>query len=96
MQYRYLGNSGLQVSVLGFGNMVNCNDHDEEENVNIIKKAIELGINFFDTAEFYHFGTAETSLGRQLRKAGVKRENIVITTKLFSLEHEDKSLDKMG
>ena len=96
MQYRYLGNSGLLVSVLGFGNMVNCNDADEEENVKIIKRAVEMGINFFDTAEFYHFGRAETALGRQLKAAGVKREDIVVTTKLFRLEHEDKSLDRMG
>lgn len=51
MEYRYLGKSGLQVSCLGFGNMVNFRPEDEVENVAIIKTAYDAGVNFFDTAE---------------------------------------------
>lgn len=57
MEYRYLGNSGLKVSVLSFGNWLNSN---EEGNYNLtrdaIKKCYEAGVNFYDTAEIYGFG----------------------------------------
>jgi hypothetical protein len=56
MEYRYLGNSGLSVSVFSFGNWLNSNN---EENYNLTKDAIkkchDAGINFFDTAESYGF-----------------------------------------
>ena len=64
MQYRNLGKSGLQVSVIGFGNMINNKLEDEEVNTAVIKKAVESGINFFDTAEMYSNGFCESSLGR--------------------------------
>ncbi len=57
MLYRYLGNSGLRVSVLSFGNWLNSN---KPEDYQITKDAMKLcfdaGINFFDTAEIYGFG----------------------------------------
>lgn len=65
MIYRYLGNSGLKVSALSFGNWLNS---DVEDNYEItrdaIKKCLEYGINFFDTAEIYNKGSAETQMGR--------------------------------
>jgi len=76
--------------------MVNCNDHEEEINVAIVKRALELGINFFDTAELYHFTRAEPALGRHLRKAGARREDVVITTKLFSHVEENPEGNKMA
>ena len=66
MEYRFLGNTGLQVSLIGFGNMINYVKDDEETNTAIIKRAIELGVNFFDTAENYGAGQAEEALGRIL------------------------------
>lgn len=51
MIYSPLGNTGLQVSKIGFGNMVNFKEEDEKENIEIIKTCFEAGINFFDTAE---------------------------------------------
>ena len=49
MEYRYLGNTGLRVSVLSYGNM---NDNANEQLVeDVVKRCLELGINFFDTAE---------------------------------------------
>lgn len=56
MLYRFLGKSGLEVSALGFGNMINFDPKDEETNIAIVKRAFELGINFFDTAENYGAG----------------------------------------
>ncbi len=77
MVYRYLGNSGLKVSVLGIGNWINVNEDYES-----FKLAYENGINFFDTAEVYGFGKAETTLGENIKRLNVRREDIVVTTKI--------------
>lgn len=61
MRYRYLGNSGLKVSILGFGNWLNSNNSDNYSlTKDAIKKCFDSGINFFDTAEIYGFGEAES------------------------------------
>ncbi len=83
MEYRYFGKSGLKVSVLGFGNMAN-DDKSKEENIEIIKSAFDLGINYFDTAEFYNDGKAEECLGISLKKYNIPRDEIVISTKIYS------------
>jgi len=49
----------------------------------MIKKAWDLGINFFDTAEVYGRGEAEIQLGKALKALGVPREDLVISTKVF-------------
>ncbi len=51
MEYRYLGNSGLKVSVIGYGNYINNTADIEEKSYQLLKKAYDLGINFIDTAE---------------------------------------------
>ncbi len=48
-----------------------------------LKRSIELGINFFDTAEMYGAGDAEFVLGNSIKEIGAKREELVIATKLF-------------
>ena len=54
MIYRYLGNSGLKVSVISYGNWVNSNDPSAQAfTTECIKESFEHGINFFDTAEVY-------------------------------------------
>jgi len=84
MEYRYLGNTGLRVSAISFGNMVNHMVEDPQASTNeIVKKCIEYGINFFDTAESYSNGMAEVYLGQAFIDLKVKREDIVVTTKLF-------------
>ena len=80
MEYRYLGNTGLKVSVLGFGNWVN--NADEKLTIDSVKVALEHGVNFFDTAESYGFGRAETFLGKAFKELNVPREKIVVTTKI--------------
>lgn len=84
MIYRYLGNSGLKVSALSFGNWLNS---DAEENYEVtrdsIKRCLEHGINFFDTAEIYNSGSAEKLMGKAFKELGVKREDIVVSTKLW-------------
>ena len=82
MEYRYLGNSGLRVSVLGWGSMMMAND-THENNVNAIKTLISHGVNFFDSAEIYDMGKCETALGKAIKELNIPREKIVVTTKIF-------------
>ena len=78
MQYRYLGNTGVQVSPLCLGTMMFGGQTSEEDSMAIIDKAIDLGINFIDTADMYNAGESEAVLGRALKG---RRENIVVATK---------------
>ena len=81
MEYRYLGNSGLRVSVLSYGNW--CEHDDDKRTVECVKTSLEHGVNFFDTAEIYGLGVAETTLGKALKELNVPREKIVVSTKIF-------------
>ena len=82
MEYRYLGNTGLRVSALGWGSMMMGSD-THENNVNAIKTLFSHGINFFDSAEIYDFGKCESALGAAIKEAKIPREKIVVTTKIF-------------
>jgi voltage-dependent potassium channel beta subunit len=81
MEYRYLGPTGLRVSVFSFGNWVN--NEKDKLTVDSVKFCLEHGINFFDTAESYGLGMAETSLGKAFKELNVQREKIVVTTKIY-------------
>lgn len=95
MEYVKLGNTGLDVSKICLGCMSFGDSekwiHDwvlnEEDSRKIIKKALDLGINFFDTANIYSMGTSEEYLGRAL-KDYAKREEVVIATKIYNRMHE--------
>ena len=82
--YRNLGNTGLRVSLLSYGNYLNANKPEEEKRcIDTIKKCWELGVNFFDTAEIYGYGSAEVALGKAIKEIGCPRDEIVISTKLI-------------
>jgi len=90
MEYLKLGNTGMDVSKICLGCM-SFGDAStgfsgwtlkEDESNSIIKRAVELGINFFDTANCYSFGTSEEYLGRALKEY-TKRDETVIATKVF-------------
>ncbi|MGB7874860.1 MAG: aldo/keto reductase [Anaerolineales bacterium] len=89
MQYVNLGNSGLKVSRLCLGMMTYGTSNwrpwilDEEDSRPFIKKALDAGINFFDTADMYSKGVSEELTGKLLREFGVVRENVVIATKVY-------------
>ncbi|MGE5494220.1 MAG: aldo/keto reductase [Burkholderiales bacterium] len=95
MEYVRLGKSGLKVSRLCLGCMsfgvaerwIHPWVLDEEHSRPIIKKALEAGINFFDTANVYSDGTSEEILGRAL-KDFADRDKIVIATKVFFRMHD--------
>ena len=85
MEYRFLGNSGLKVSCISLGNWVHsANTEDGQKTFNaIVKTAWDAGVNFFDSAEIYGFGVAETQLGIALKELNVPREQIVISSKVW-------------
>ncbi len=84
MEYRFLGKSGLKVSALSFGTWVTFSDQlDVKAAYEIMKLAYDAGVNFFDNAEVYAAGKAETITGEVLRKAGWKRSDLVLSTKIF-------------
>jgi aryl-alcohol dehydrogenase-like predicted oxidoreductase len=95
MEYTRLGNTGLEVSRICLGGM-GFGDRerwlhkwvlDEEQSRPIIKQALELGINFFDTANVYSLGRSEEILGRAL-KDFARRDDVVIATKVHGRMHE--------
>lgn len=67
-----MGKTGLKVSAVSYGNWLNAEDPAAiENNKKIVKRAWELGINYFDTAESYGFGAAEIQLGECLKELNV-------------------------
>ncbi|MEH7096940.1 aldo/keto reductase [Neobacillus vireti] len=119
MEYVKLGNTGLDVSrfclgCMSFGEAEKWIHQwvlNEEQSRSIIKKALDHGINFFDTANVYSMGTSEEFLGRAL-KDYANRDEVVIATKIHGRMHEgpngaglsrkaimseiDKSLKRLG
>jgi len=92
MEYRPLGRTGVQVSVACLGTMTFGWDPDdwgstEEDSNAVMDAAIDLGINFFDTADVYSRGTSEKIIGKALK--GGKRDNIVLATKCHGRMADD-------
>lgn len=83
MEYRNLGVSGLKVSNLGFGCMSFEDPAQEDMYLEMVKLCLSSGINFFDNAEFYTDGIAETLLGKILKRLNTPREDVVISTKIY-------------
>ncbi|HLR47359.1 MAG TPA: aldo/keto reductase, partial [Deinococcales bacterium] len=84
MKYRYLGSSGLQVSELSFGSWVTFGTQIGEDVAHACMEAAwEAGVNFFDNAEGYADGESERMMGNVIRRAGWKRSDLVISTKIF-------------
>ena len=98
MQFVNLGSSGLKVSRICLGAMTYGSKRwrewvlEEEESRPFILRAVELGINFFDTADVYSHGVSEEILGRALKDFGPPRDRLVIATKVFSPMGDDPNL----
>lgn len=88
MEYAYLGRTGLQVSRLCLGTMNFGPETTEDDSHAIMDKALEDGINFFDTADVYGWkqgeGWTEQIIGRWLAQGGGRREGIVLATKVYN------------
>ncbi|HLZ33235.1 MAG TPA: aldo/keto reductase [Nitrospira sp.] len=87
MQYVHLGRAGVKVSRLCLGTMNFGPETSETESFAIMDRALELGINFFDTANVYGWkvgeGWTEQILGRWFAQGGGRRDNVVLATKVF-------------
>lgn len=93
MKYNYVGNTGLMVSELCFGTMTFGGEKGgiwahmgnvlQSEANQLIKTAIDAGINFIDTANVYSYGQAEELLGQSLKDLAIPRDELVIATKVL-------------
>jgi aryl-alcohol dehydrogenase-like predicted oxidoreductase len=95
MEHVNLGSTGLKVSRLCFGTMTYGSKKwrdwvlEEEDSRPFLRRALELGFNFFDTADVYSIGVSEEIVGRALRDFGPSRDKVVIATKVFSKMGDD-------
>ena len=84
MQYRRLGRSGLQVSVLSFGSWVTFDAQlNDEAALDCMQAAYDAGSNFFDNAEVYAGGESEAIMGRVIERLGWQRHTYVLSTKFY-------------
>jgi len=109
MKYRKLGNDGFKVSEIGFGGWgiggpadgaPAYGETDDRESKYALRRAYDLGINFFDTSDLYGYGHSETLIGEELKDV---RDEVLLTTKVgfldgsgtqdFSSEHVNRSLE---
>jgi len=95
MEYVNLGPTGLKVSRLCLGAMTYGSKQwrpwvlEEEEARPFIRKALELGINYFDTADMYSVGKSEEILGRALKEFGSRRDRVIVATKVYNAMSDD-------
>lgn len=93
MEYRRLGGAGLKVSVLSYGSWVTFSQQVPFSAAKeCLAAAREAGVNFFDTAEVYGGGRAESMLGAAIEELGWDRATIVLSTKLYWGLHDDINL----
>jgi len=95
MEYVNLGSTGLKVSRLCLGAMTYGSKQwrpwvlEEEEARPFIRKALEFGINYFDTADMYSVGKSEEILGRALKEFGSRRDRVIVATKVYNAMSDD-------
>ncbi|MBP2680702.1 MAG: voltage-dependent potassium channel, beta subunit [Candidatus Krumholzibacteriota bacterium] len=84
MEYRRMGSSGLRLSALSLGAWITYGGQVSEGAAEeCMSAAFDAGVNFFDNAEAYDAGNAESVMGRVIRKQGWKRSDLVVSTKIF-------------
>lgn len=84
MEYRRLGKAGIRVSALSFGSWVTFGKQvDVDAAVEVMKLALDQGVNFFDNAEAYEGGKSEEIMGQAIKKLGLDQRDYVVSTKLF-------------
>ena len=88
MEYRPLGRTGVHVSQLALGAMMfgSFGNPDHDESIRIIHTALDAGINFIDTADFYSAGESEEIVGKALKG---RRDDVILATKFFNPMSED-------
>ncbi len=94
MEYKQLGRTGLRVSPVVLGT-VNFSSHtNEADSFAIMDRALELGINHFDTANNYNAGRSEALIGRWFAQGGGHRDKVVLATKVYCKPNEWGDTDK--
>jgi len=98
MQYRYMGRTGLQLSVLSYGSWVSFHKQiDDSAADKLMGIAYEKGINFFDNAEAYAGGESELMMGRVLKSKNWERSSYVVSSKAyFGLRGKDNKPNQSG
>lgn len=98
MEYRKMGKSGLQLSVLSFGSWVTfARQTDDTANDRLMSIAYDNGINFFDNAEVYAAGKSEEMMGRVLKNKGWDRSSYILSSKVyFGWKGEEKKPNQHG
>lgn len=100
MEYKSLGRTGLKVSRLCLGTMNFGPLADEATSFNIMDRALELGLNFFDTANVYGWkigeGITEQIIGRWFAQGAGRRESVVLATKVFGKMGEDPNSRRLS
>jgi aryl-alcohol dehydrogenase-like predicted oxidoreductase len=100
MEYTHLGRTGLKVSRLCLGTMNFGPQTSEKDSFAIMDKALELGINFFDTANVYGWktgeGVTEKIVGRWFAQGGGRREKVIIATKVYGHMGDWPNQDKLS
>ncbi|MEA2001892.1 MAG: aldo/keto reductase [Actinomycetota bacterium] len=90
MQYRRLGQAGIKVSVLSYGSWLTFGSQQAvEQSIECMGAAYDAGVNFFDNAEVYSAGEAETVMGKALEELGWPRYSYLVSTKYFWGIHRD-------
>jgi voltage-dependent potassium channel beta subunit len=90
MQYRRLGNAGLKTSVFSYGSWLTFGSQQErDDSLECMNAAYDAGVNFFDNAEVYAGGKAETVMGQALQEFGWPRHTYLVSTKYFWGIHRD-------
>jgi voltage-dependent potassium channel beta subunit len=84
MEYRYMGRTGLQLSVLSFGSWVTFAKQFQDKEADVLmSRAYERGVNFFDNAEVYSRGESEVLMGKVLKKKKWDRTSYTVSSKVF-------------
>jgi voltage-dependent potassium channel beta subunit len=90
MQYRRLGNAGIKTSVFSYGSWLTFGSQQErDDSLECMSAAYDAGVNFFDNAEVYAGGKAETVMGHALQEFGWPRHTYLVSTKYFWGIHRD-------
>ena len=85
MQYRFLGKTGVKVSVVGLGANNFGDPNDEASSHKVMDQALDMGVNFIDTANFYNMGKSEEIIGKWLKG---HRDRVVLATK-FEMDRDE-------
>ena len=96
MKYRNLGRTGLKVSPLCLGTMNFGPRTSEADSFTIMDRALEAGINFFDTANRYGGTETESIIGRWFAQGGQRREKVVLATKVFGAMDDWPNMSRLS